>query len=240
MPTPPCPPLHHRTSPARMMPAQTRDPLSAYTASTAAHLSATKSCSATARHALGTQHGTHASIPQLHLGEGSRGGARPSTGLARGALQPPILPAPPPHQLPDGESCPAAFHQHCLTPPVHDVPIHEWLCPACVRDVAMGQWRGASSDGYRHESRVGPCFQVASASLPAPRAQNQLSPDRGRGGVKVPLVEIERQLERSSAPAAVLPSARVARGAGAHSDWHSGSCWRAVRPSDYNRRSAPN
>ena len=60
MPTPPCPPWHHRapTSPSRMMPAQTRDPLSAYTASTAAHLSATKSCSATARHALGIQHGT--------------------------------------------------------------------------------------------------------------------------------------------------------------------------------------
>ena len=104
MPTPPCPPLHHRTSPARMMPAQTRDPLSAYTASTAAHLSATKSCSATARHALGTQHGTHASIPQLHLGEGSRGGARPSTGLARGAL---LTTAAPP-------SSPPRPHTSCL------------------------------------------------------------------------------------------------------------------------------
>jgi len=136
---------------------------------------------------------------------------------------------PPSTQLPDGEYCPAAFHQHCLTPPVGEVPIHKWLCPACVRDVAVGLWRGGYSDGYRHESRVGPCFQVAVALLPSPRAQNQqLSPDRGRGGVKVPLVEIEaeRQLERSSAPTAVLPLHRSARAGGAHSDWHSGSCWR--------------
>ena len=114
-----------------------------------------------------------------------------------------------------------------------EVPIHKWLCPACLRDVAVGQWRGGFSDGYRHESRVGPCFQVAAASLPAPRAQNQLSPDRGRGGVKVPLAEIkaERQLERSSAAAAVLPSDRFARGGAAHPGWHSGSCWRSVQPS---------
>tara|TARA_B100000795_G_scaffold257004_1_gene229880 strand:+ start:531 stop:758 length:228 start_codon:yes stop_codon:yes gene_type:complete len=74
---------------------------------------------------------------------------------------------------------------------------------------------------------------VAAASLPAPRAQNQLSPDRGRGGVKVPLAEIkaERQLERSSAAAAVLPSDRSARGGAAHPGWHSGSCWRSVQPS---------
>ena len=122
-----------------------------------------------------------------------------------------------PQQFPDGECCPAAFHQHCLTPPVGEIPIHKWFCPACIRDVAMGLWRGGCGDGYRHESRVGPCFQVASASLPAPRARYQLSPDRGRGGVKVPLVviEAERQLERSSAPVAVSPSdrsARVARG----------------------------
>ena len=121
-------------------------------------------------------------------------------------------------QFPDGECCPAAFHQHCLTPPVGEVPIHKWFCPACIRDVAMGLWRGGCGDGYRHESRVGPCFQVALASLPAPRAQYQLSPVRGRGGVKVPLVELEaeRQLERSPVPVAMSPSdrsaARVARG----------------------------
>ena len=89
------------------------------------------------------------------------------------------------------------------------------------------------------------CGRSCLVEVPArARAQNQLSPGRGRGCVKVPLVEIEaeRQLERSSAPAAFRssPSDRVARGAGAHSDWHSGSCWRSVRPSDYNRRSAPN
>ena len=99
-----------------------------------------------------------------------------------------------------------------------EVPIHKWFCPACIRDVAMGLWRGGCGDGYRHESRVGPCFQVALASLPAPRAQYQLSPVRGRGGVKVPLVELEaeRKLERSPVPVAVSPSdrsaARVARG----------------------------
>ena len=105
----------------------------------------------------------------------------------------------------DGELCPSACHQHCLSPPLEEVGAGKWLCPRCQLDVDGGLWRGGDLCGahVRSGSRVGPCFQVAVAALPVPKPRP--SPERGRYAATARALSTARARARPRCPHPTRP-----------------------------------
>ena len=72
----------------------------------------------------------------------------------------------------DSEGCRSAYHLHCLSPPLAEVPDDDWFCPGCARDRAYRAETAAAAEEEAAAASAAPAGESASgsaaASPPAP------------------------------------------------------------------------